>query len=36
MSSYYKKIKGKNYDREMLEIADRSIAGKGASDAGKG
>lgn len=29
MSAYYKKIKGKSYDKTMLDIADRSIAGKG-------
>ena len=29
MSSYYKKINGQNYDRAMLEVADRSVAGKG-------
>lgn len=29
MSSYYKKIDGKNYDRAMLEIAERSVAGRG-------
>ncbi|MCL1833865.1 MAG: LysM peptidoglycan-binding domain-containing protein [Leptospirales bacterium] len=29
MSSYYKKINGQSYDREMLEVADRSVAGKG-------
>ena len=29
MSSYYKKINGKNYDRAMLEVADKSVAGKG-------
>jgi nucleoid-associated protein YgaU len=29
MSSYYKKINGKNYDRAMIEIAEKSIAGKG-------
>jgi flagellar basal body-associated protein FliL len=29
MSSYYKKINGKNYDRAMLDVADKSIEGKG-------
>ncbi len=29
MSSYYKKIGGKNYDRAMLDIAEGSVAGKG-------
>ncbi len=29
MSSYYKKIDGKNYDRAMLDIADKSVDGKG-------
>jgi nucleoid-associated protein YgaU len=29
MASYYKKINGKNYDREMLEVADKSVKGKG-------
>ena len=29
MSSYYKKINGKNYDKAMLDVADKSIAGKG-------
>ena len=29
MSSYYKVIDGKNYDRKMLEIADEAIAGRG-------
>ena len=28
-NSYYKNIDGKNYDREMLEIADEAIAGVG-------
>ena len=28
-NSYYKNIAGKNYDREMLEIADEAIAGVG-------
>lgn len=27
--SYYKEINGKKYDREMLEIAERTTAGKG-------
>ena len=26
-NSYYKNIDGKNYDREMLEIADEAVAG---------
>lgn len=29
MSTYYKKIEGKNYDRAMLEKAENSIKGKG-------
>jgi len=29
MSSYYKRIKGRNYDREILEHADGSVEGKG-------
>jgi len=29
MSSYYKVIDGKNYDRGMLEVADEAVAGKG-------
>ena len=29
MSSYYKKINGKSYDRAMLDVADKGIAGKG-------
>jgi LysM repeat protein len=29
MSSYYKKINGKNYDRAMLEVADKGIQGQG-------
>ena len=29
MSSYYKKINGQNYDKAMLDIADKSIEGKG-------
>ncbi|HNX25462.1 MAG TPA: LysM peptidoglycan-binding domain-containing protein [Spirochaetota bacterium] len=29
MSSYYKKINGKSYDKAMLDIADGSVAGKG-------
>jgi len=29
MSSYYKKINGKNYDRAMLDVADKGISGKG-------
>lgn len=29
MSSYYKKIDGKNYDRSMLDIAEGSVKGKG-------
>lgn len=29
MSSYYKKIHGKSYDRAMLDIAEGSVAGKG-------
>jgi len=29
MSSYYKKINGKNYDRTMLDITERSTSGKG-------
>lgn len=29
MSAYYKKIDGKNYDKAMLDIADKSIGGKG-------
>jgi len=29
MSSYYKKIGGKNFDRAMLDIAEDSVAGKG-------
>jgi nucleoid-associated protein YgaU len=29
MSSYYKKINGKNYDRAMLDIAEGSVQGKG-------
>ena len=29
MSSYYKVIDGKNYDRSMLEVADEAVAGKG-------
>ena len=29
MSSYYKKIDGKNYDRAMLEKAENSVKGKG-------
>ena len=28
-NSYYKNIDGKNYDREMLEIADEAVAGVG-------
>ena len=28
-NSYYKNIAGKNYDREMLEIADEAVAGVG-------
>ena len=28
-NSYYKNVDGKNYDREMLEIADEAIAGVG-------
>ena len=28
-NSYYKNVDGKNYDREMLEIADESVAGIG-------
>ena len=27
--SYYKTIDGKDYDREMLEIADEAVAGAG-------
>jgi outer membrane protein OmpA-like peptidoglycan-associated protein len=27
--SYYKKIKGKNYDRNLIELADKSVSGKG-------
>jgi nucleoid-associated protein YgaU len=27
--SYYKKIKGKNYDRDIIEAADRAVTGKG-------
>jgi len=27
--SYYRRIKGKNYDREMLEIDDELVAGRG-------
>jgi len=29
MSSYYKKINGKNYDKSMLDIAAKSVKGKG-------
>ena len=29
MASYYKVIDGVNYDRQMLEIADESVAGQG-------
>ena len=29
MSTYYKKIDGKNYDRAMLEKAEKSVTGKG-------
>jgi nucleoid-associated protein YgaU len=29
MASYYKKIKGKNYDRALLDLADSSTKGKG-------
>lgn len=29
MTSYYKKINGKNYDRAMLDIAVKSVQGKG-------
>ncbi len=29
MSSYYKKINGKNYDKAMLDIAGKSVKGKG-------
>ncbi len=29
MSSYYKVIDGNNYDRELLELADTAVAGKG-------
>jgi len=29
MSSYYKKINGKSYDRAMLDVADKGITGKG-------
>ncbi len=29
MASYYKKIKGKNYDRALLDLADTSTRGKG-------
>lgn len=29
MSSYYKKINGKNYDKAMLDIAGKSVQGKG-------
>ena len=27
--TYYKSIDGKDYDREMLEIADEAVAGSG-------
>ncbi len=29
MAQYYKKIKGKNYDRKLLEIADTAVTGRG-------
>ncbi len=29
MAGYYKRIKGKNYDRELIELADDAVAGKG-------
>lgn len=29
MSSYYKKINGKNYDKAMLDLAEKSVTGKG-------
>lgn len=29
MAGYYKKIKGKNYDKALLDIADKSVSGKG-------
>ena len=29
MAGYYRRIKGKNYDRELLDLADASVSGKG-------
>ncbi len=29
MASIYKKIKGRNYDKSLLDIADKSVSGKG-------
>lgn len=29
MSTYYKKIDGKNYDKAMIDIAEKSVTGKG-------
>lgn len=29
MATYYRRIKGKNYDKGLLDIADKSVSGKG-------